>query len=74
MVLKKATKYDDLIALLISVIFARYLGRDVLGLTIDLDHIFLSSLMVLLFIILFYYLTKVIISFSINIATKRLRN
>ncbi|KHF37986.1 hypothetical protein LQ50_24055 [Halalkalibacter okhensis] len=70
LVLKKATKYDDLIALMLSLIFARLLGRDILGLTIDLDNIFFSSLLVLLFIVVFYFMTRVIISFLINFAIK----
>ncbi len=70
LLLKKATKYDDLIALMLSLIFARLIGRDILGLTIDLDNIFFSSLLVLLFIIVFYFVTRVIISLLINFAIK----
>ncbi|WP_249872781.1 hypothetical protein [Oceanobacillus saliphilus] len=50
--IKKATKYDDLIALLLTFLLAPIIGNGILGLYIDLDNIFLSSSLVCIFIIL----------------------
>lgn len=56
--MKKATKYDDLIALLFTFLLAPLIGKSILGLYIDLENLFLSILLICIFIILVFALFR----------------
>jgi hypothetical protein len=62
MLISKVTKYDDIFALAITLLFGRYIGRDLLGLHIDLSNIVTSMFLVAIFILAFFYLIRVSIS------------
>ncbi|WP_416150103.1 hypothetical protein ACM26V_03665 [Salipaludibacillus sp. HK11] len=71
--IKKVTVYDDIIAVVITVIFSRYIGRDLLGLHIDMNNIILSSFLAVIFIFAFFHLSRVSISLLLGFVMKRLK-
>lgn len=64
---KSATRYDAGIALVITVICAKMVGKDILGLQMDLDRVLFSFLTIPIFIIVFYYLARCSISLLLHL-------